>query len=317
MRGETVFMFSGQGSQYFQMGRELHLENATFRRWMARLDEIARPLVGESIVSAIYAENRGKGDRFDRTLLTHPAIFMVEYALAQTLIEAGVTPDVVLGVSLGSFVAASLAESLTVDDALAAVIAQAKILEERCERGGMLAVLHDPKLYDDDVLRQSELAAINFASHFVVSAPDAALGTIEALLRQRNIAHQRLPVSFPFHSRWIEGAQQPFLAAMQMLRPRAPRLPIACAERATSVTQIDGDYFWGVVRRPMRFRETIARLEAEGPRRYIDVGPSGTLATFLRYGILGDSRSSAHPILTPFGGDRKNLSALLSAVPVH
>lgn len=318
MHGETVFLFSGQGSQYFQMGRELLGENATFRGWMQRMDEMARPLAGQSITAAIYAESRAKSEPFDRTLLTHPAIFMVEYALAQTLIASGLTPDLVLGVSLGSFVAAAVAGSLTVEEALTAVIAQAKILEESCEPGGMIAILADPALCEEEFLRtRTELVAVNFDSHFVVSAPRADLAAVEAVLKQRNIAHQRLPVSFPFHSRWIETARQPFLAVMRSLRPREPRLPIVCSERAAVVGDLTGDYFWGVVRRPMRFREAIAQLEAGGSRRYIDVGPAGTLATFLRYGILGQSRSTVHPILTPFGADRRNLSALLESALVH
>ena len=99
---ETVFMFSGQGSQYFQMGRELFEKNETFRDWMIRLDDIPRHVSGKSVIEVLYSDVYGKGDRFDRTLLTHPAIFMVEYSLAETLVEAGVRPDMVLGVSLGS-----------------------------------------------------------------------------------------------------------------------------------------------------------------------------------------------------------------------
>lgn len=314
MQGKTVFLFSGQGSHYFQMGRELFQENATFRGWMQRMDEIARPLTGQSITAAIYADGRAKGDPFDRTLLTHPAIFMVEYALAQTLMAAGLKPDVVLGVSLGSFVAAAVAESLTFEEALTAVIAQAKALEQTCTTGGMTAILANPDLYEESFLRgHSELAAINFDSHFVVSAPRTELGEIETILKQRNVTHQRLPVSFPFHSQWIEEAKAPFVAAMQSMPSRPARLPIACCERTSAVERVSGEYFWTVVRNPMRFRETIAQLEAGGQRRYIDVGPAGTLATFLRYGILGSSNSSAHSILTPFGADRRNLAAVLTA----
>ncbi|MBZ5525861.1 MAG: acyltransferase domain-containing protein, partial [Acidobacteriia bacterium] len=106
---KTVFMFSGQGSQYFQMGRGLYDNNKTFREWMIRLDGIARDLCGRSVIEALYSDAQRRADPFERTLLTHPAIFMVEYSLAQSLICSGVLPDMVLGVSLGSFAAAAVA----------------------------------------------------------------------------------------------------------------------------------------------------------------------------------------------------------------
>src|SRR5436190_1548109 len=102
-------MFSGQGSQCFHMGRDLFRKNDTFREWMVRLDEIAQRSSGRSVLDTLYSDGKGKGDPFDRTVLTHPAIFMTEYSLAQSLIHAGVHPDMVLGVSLGSFAAAAVA----------------------------------------------------------------------------------------------------------------------------------------------------------------------------------------------------------------
>ena len=90
MSTETVFMFSGQGSQYFHMGRSLYDGNDTFRGWMDRLDDVARQCAGTSVTQALYSDARGKGEPFDRLSLTHPAIFMVEYSLTQTLMDEGI-----------------------------------------------------------------------------------------------------------------------------------------------------------------------------------------------------------------------------------
>lgn len=311
---DTVFMFSGQGSHYFHMGRSLFDGNATFRNWMLQLDDIARPECGASVVDELYSSARQKADAFDRTLLSHPAIFMVEYALAQTLLESGVRPQLVLGVSVGSFAAAAMAGHISAEDALKGVIRQAVALEERSEAGGMIAILADPNLYAEDFLQsRSELAGVNFASHFVVSAPRAELAGIEATLKSRNVSYQRLPVSFPFHSQWMDGAKASFEAYMRAVPYKAGQLPLACSERTELVAQLSGEYFWDVVRNPIRFRETAARLEAQGPKRYIDVGPAGTLATFLKYGLPATTRSSIHAILTPFGFDQKNLAAVVAA----
>jgi len=310
----TVFMFSGQGSQYFHMGRALYDGNDTFREWMIELDDIAQEASGRSVIETLYSDARGRGDSFDRTLLTHPAIFMVEYSLAQSLMRAGVWPDIVLGVSLGSFAAAAVAGFIGVEDALTAVMRQATALEEFCEPGGMIAVLADPALFAEDFLSgRGELAAVNFSSHFVVSARRAELETIEAALRKRNIGYQRLPVSVPFHSQWIDSAKAPFASFMRSIRRRQGRLPLACCDQTAILTELSDDYFWNVVRRPIRFRETTARLEQQGARRYIDLGPSGTLATFLKYGMPAATKSTAHAVLTPYGLDQKNLAAVLAS----
>jgi acyl transferase domain-containing protein len=308
---KTVLMFSGQGSQHLQMGRELFDKNAIFRQSMLRLDALAQMLGGQPVIEAIYSGS--KADLFDRTLLTHPAIFMVEYSLAQCLISAGVTPDMTLGASLGSFAAATVAGFMDVADAMAAVMHQAVTFEAYCARGGMIAILADPALFSERFLSaHSELAGINLSSHFVVSARHAALGEIEAALRQRGITHQRLAVSFAFHSRWIEEAQAPFESYMRSIQRTRGRLPLVCCERAEALSELPEDFFWRFVRQPIRFRDTIAELERSGPYRYIDVGPGGTLATFVKYGLPTTSRSTAYAILTPYGQDQKNLTAVLS-----
>lgn len=308
---ETVFMFSGQGSQYFHMGRALYDNDETFRGWMVRLDDLVRQSTGESVIETLYSDANRKGDPFGRTLLTHPAIFMAEFSLAQCLMRAGVQPDMVLGASMGSFAAAAVAGFMSVEDALSAVIRQAVALEENCESGAMTAVLADPALFAEDFFSgRSELAAVNFSTHFVVSARRSDIEAIEATLRQRTIGHQRIPVSVAFHSRWIDQARQPFQSFMRSIPARPGRLPLACCDRTETLSELSESFFWDVVRRPIRFPETIARLEQQGARRYIDVGPAGTLATFLKYGLSATSPSTVHAIMTPFGNELKNLAAL-------
>ncbi|HXA17110.1 MAG TPA: acyltransferase domain-containing protein [Thermoanaerobaculia bacterium] len=311
----VVFMFSGQGSQYFQMGRELFEKNDTFRRWMVWLDEMAHRSSGQSVIDTLYSGDHRKSEPFDRTLSTHPAIFMVEYSLAQTLMERGVRPDMVLGASLGSFAAAAVAGFIDIEDALSAVIRQATALEEWCKPGGMIAILADPALFAEEFLRcRSELAAVNFSSHFVVTAKGSEIATIETELKGRTISYQRLPVSFAFHSQWIDEAKATFVSSMRSVGRKQNRLPLVCCDRTTMVAELSDDYLWNVVRRPIRFRETIARLERDGARRYVDVGPAGTLATFLKYGLAVTSTSTVQAILTPYGFDQKNLAAVPASI---
>jgi len=310
----TVFMFSGQGSQYYQMGRALFDHNPIFRDSMIRMDSMVRELSGYSVVETLYTAGHTRGAKFDRTLLTHPAIFMVEYSLAQSLMHAGVIPDATLGASMGSFAAATVAGFLDVEDALTAVIRQASTLEACCEPGGMMAVLGDPALYEEEFLSaHSELAAVNFPSHFVVAARQAQFEEIEAGLKKRNVTCQRLPVSFAFHSQWIDDAKAPFESFLQSIRYKTGKLPLMCCDQAENLANLPDNYFWNVTRQPIRFREAIAELERRGAYRYIDVGPAGTLATFLKYGLPTESPSKMHAILTPYGRDLQNLAALTAS----
>lgn len=311
---KTVFMFSGQGSQYFQMGKDLFEQHNVFRDWMRRLDDMAWSINGTRVNEAIYGSP--KSDVFARTRLTHPAIFMVEYALAQCLMHEGIEPDLVLGASLGSFTAAAVSGSLTVEQAMAAVLEQAAGFERECLPGGMIAVLGAPDLYEQEAFLRdrSELAGINFHSHFVVSAEFDELDIIEAELKRRDLTFQRLAVSYAFHSRWIDKAGAGFRAFMRGVSVKPAAIPMVCCQRAAVLNQLPDDYFWRVVRHPIRFNETVALLERQGSHRYIDVGPSGTLAAFIKYSLAQDSRSSMHAILTPFGREHRNFAALLNEV---
>lgn len=311
MAAKTVFMFSGQGSQYYQMGRQLFDDNAVFRQSMLRLDDLAYAHAGERIVDAIYAH--GKADVFDRTRLTHPAIFMVEYSLAQALIDAGVQPDLVLGASMGSFAAAAVAGHIAVDDALVAVLEQAMAFEATCARGGMLAVLGAPALFDEPFMQRSTLAGINFDGHFALAAADAELDLICHELTRRDVNHQRLAVAYAYHSPAIDPAEPRFGAFMDRVARRKGQVPLVCCERAATLTDLPPDFYWRAVRHRLRFQQAIGHLERQGRHRYIDLGPAGTLATFVKYGLDPASASSAHALLTPYGRDSKNLAALLAS----
>jgi acyl transferase domain-containing protein len=308
---KTVFMFCGQGSQYFQMGRSLFDDNAAFRGWMLKLDRIVERAAGRSVLHDLYAKDRSWSDSMDQTVLSHPAIFMVEYCLAQALIEAGIRPDATMGVSLGAFAAAATSGCIEVEDALTAVLSHALALEASCERGGMTAVLADPRLFTEAWLSDNcALAAVNFSGHFVVSAPLPALAHIEVDLRSRQVTHQRLPVEFAYHSEWIDGARHEFEAVSRSLRFRNAEIPMMCCASATLTACPSSDYLWQATRRQIRFHEAAAVMERDGPFRYVDVGPGGTLATFMKYCVAPNSTSSCHAVMSPFGRDAGNFNAI-------
>ena len=309
-----VFMFSGQGSQYYQMGGELFEKHPPFREVIYELDAISHLIGGQSIISHLYSENNRKIDIFDQTLHTHPAIFMVEYALAQILLDRGIRPDYVLGTSIGEFASAALANVISPEKALLALIRQAETLESSCERGGMLAILYDPSLYQETPLLRdnSELVSINFSLHFVISGLSAPLQIIEEFLKERQINFQELPVTRAFHSSFIDPAAEVYLDFLNQRSYRPPQIPLMSCVQATVLDTIGKGYFWEVVRKPIRFREALKVLERRQDCLYLDLGPSGTLANFVKYNLPEDSRSKSLAVMTPFGHDLKNLEKIES-----
>lgn len=101
MKRKTAFLFSGQGSQYYQMGRGLYEQNLVFRSSMDQMDRLALDMLGTSVVQALYGPH-SKNEPFNELRITHPAIFMVEFALAQSVMELGITPDCTVGASPGN-----------------------------------------------------------------------------------------------------------------------------------------------------------------------------------------------------------------------
>jgi trans-AT polyketide synthase/acyltransferase/oxidoreductase domain-containing protein len=313
MNKPIIFMFSGQGSHYFKMGLEMFNQHQTFKKWMRDLNEIASDMVGESVLNKIYGKKQSTSDLFDRTLYTHPAIFMVKYALTQALLEDGIEPDYLLGTSMGSFAAAAVAGILPVEEVLKAVVKQAQVLETHCQKGGMTAIVHNPTLFHETPLlfNNSELASVNFHSHFVVSGKPESLTEIGQFLSQKNIIYQSLPVSIGFHSTLIEPAASIYTDFLNSKTFRAPKIPLICCVSADIISSFAPNYLWEVVRKPILFQQTVQALENKQASIYLDLGPSGTLANFVKYNLTKQTQSKSFPILTAFGGQSfKNLETV-------
>ena len=302
-----VFLFSGQGSQFYHMGKELFDQNDIFRKWMSELDSMVFDIIGDSILDHIYDKNRKKSDPFDHTLYANLAIFMVEYALARVLIENGIRPDYVLGYSLGEFVCAAVTKVMSVEDVLDVLIKQVEVLETHCNKGGMLAVLDGTHLADEPFIRlHSEFAADNFATNFVVSGDVDRLQHIQDKLVEDDIPSRMLPVQYAFHSSHLDPIEHICKKYLQKKKYHLPDTPFISSCRAAIMTRLDYHHFWDVLRKPIRFRETILWLEQDRSHVYVDLGPSATLATFVKYILAKNSRSRFFSILTPFGNESNN-----------
>lgn len=315
MKKPIVFMYSGQGSHYYQMGRDLFDGNETFKKWMLKADHLFQSITNISIISQLYDDKHSKSQPFTQTLLTHPAIFMVEYALTQVMYEKNIMPDIILGASMGEFAAATAAGIIDFETALRMVIKQAQVLESS-PAAGMLAILQNPNLYETQAFLNNNftLAAVNFSSHFVVSG---SLKNIDCLIKKldgMHITFQTIPVSTGFHSPLIDSSKIAFLENTETFQPKKPHRRYFSCMRADYMQPLSPSHFWDAIRKPILFQQSIQLLENEQPLIYIDLGPSGTLATFIKYNLSPSSKSIQLPILTLFGNAIKNLDIIQEAV---
>jgi acyl transferase domain-containing protein len=307
-----VFLFGGQGSQYYQMGRELFRENATFRGWMERGDRLVARRTGFSLINELYAARRRPGDPFDDLEVSHPALFLFQYALARTFIEQGVRPDAMLGVSLGEVVACALLGVLDFETALAGVTEQARSIVGGAPRGGLISVLGPRAIFEHSPLLQShcEISGDFAPAHFVLACPEQNLVAVEAYLRARDVLHVVLPVHFPFHSRWMEPVRRlPGCVIDETPFGRPTADFVSCTE-AAPLRALAPDHFWWTLRKPIAFRESIRLLEDGRPLRYVDLTPSGTLAHLARANFAAGSGSESHAVNSPFGGDAARWEAV-------
>lgn len=306
----VVFMFSGQGSQYYRMGQELYDENPVFRAALRRHDDVVAQALGESVLARIFDPAKRRSEPFTDTRFSHPAIVMIELALAQTLTEAGVTPDYLLGVSLGEYAAAVVAGCIEPAECLRLLVDQVRALRAG-PRGGMLAVLDQPDVLDRvPELRVCEIAARNYPGHFVVSASLEVLDAAEAALRAADVPHQRVAVEYPYHSSLMDSVAAAAQRAMAATTMGAPRIPLVSCVDGELVERVTPEHLWQAARRPIEFQTAITAMRRRGDFHYLDLGPAGTLNNFVKGNLPPGSRSRSAALLSPFGHDPDLLTRL-------
>lgn len=303
-REPIVMLFSGHGSQTYHMASELYERHEAFYDWMNRMDEfITRRLLKDSVVGRLYDHARKRSEPLDDIRCAHAGIFMVEYALAQVIIEHIGPPDCVIGASLGEAVAACVAGAITMEDTLARVVSCAEILAAAQSTGGMLAILAKPELIGHvAALGRVEMVSEDGDRLCVVAGSRDDLDQLEAELSGIEVDCIRLPVKHAFHSARIDSLRSQLGPILE--RPvGAPKLNVVSCLTGYWLHHYEPDYFWRSIREPMQVGVALGQLKRQIPTaQCLDLSPGGAFCNLVPRALMKDGMSVT-PLLSPFGGD--------------
>ncbi|MGW0284019.1 SDR family NAD(P)-dependent oxidoreductase [Streptomyces sp. NPDC003236] len=289
---KTAFMFTGQGSQYAGMGAALYEALPVFRAHVDECDRLFAEPLGRSVRELLLG-TADDPEAIDRTEYTQPALFTLEYALAQQWMAWGVRPNVLIGHSIGEVVAAAVAGLFSLPDAVKLVAARARLMQAVRAEGGMAAVAAPadevaPLLEGRDDLA---LAAVNAPDQTVVSGATAALDEVTGVLADRGFRVDRLTVSHAFHSPLMAEVYDDFRAALDGITFHEPKISLISnvTGRLARLREIgNADYWVRHIGEPVRFLDGIRAVAKRGRHALVEIGPQAALTALARRGVAAE-----------------------------
>jgi len=314
-----VFLFGGQGTQYVNMGLNLYRGEPSFRAIVDDCCEYLKPHLGRDLRELIFPES---GDEktaqisLRDTLYTQPSIFVIEYALARFWQGLGVEPAIMVGHSIGEFVAATLAGVWKLEDALSIVALRGRLMQE-LPRGSMMSVNKNAdsikKLLPDTL----QIASNNSRNLCVVSGPDASVREFQEQLEAENIVCRYLHTSHAFHSKMMEPIVEPLRQAIAKIKLQAPEKPFVSTVTGRLITDAeatDPSYWASHAWKTVEFGEAIHYIEEQGYDLFVECGPRGTMCSLVRQQFTYGHSCTAIPTLSDTAENNAEWESVLFAL---
>lgn len=280
---ELAFIFPGQGSQYLQMGRELYENESIFRDSMDRCAEYLLKEFDLDIREIIYPDsnNAEAENKIKDTQHTQPALFTIEYALAQLWLSWGIKPTMVCGHSIGEFVAAHIAGVFSLEDALRLIALRGRMIGQ-LPKGSMLSVRLPANKLTPLVPKTLSMAAINSDQLCVVSGSDKEIEAFAQFLKEENIARMRLATSHAFHSKMMDPILETFGKEVEKISLKVPRIPLVSTVTGHWLSDsqaTDPEYWSRHLRATVLFSNAMETILEYEDTVLLEIGPGNVLTT--------------------------------------
>ncbi|MBD2136211.1 acyltransferase domain-containing protein [Anabaena sp. FACHB-1237] len=274
---KIAFLFTGQGSQYVGMAKQLYETNAVFRESLEQCKEILKQYLEIPLLDIIYSPSSTTNNLIDETVYTQPALFAIEYSLAQLWKSWGIKPDVVMGHSVGEYVAACIAGIFSLEDGLKLIAHRGKLMQNLPPTGEMVSLMAaenqiKPLLakYDDQV----SIAAFNAPESVVISGDNAAIYDICETLTKQGIKSTKLQVSHAFHSPLMQPILNDFRKIAAEITYHKAKIPVisnVTGKRADdNIT--NAEYWVNHIIAPVRFCQSMQSLFNEEYEVFLEIG---------------------------------------------